>query len=119
MSKISQELEVDIKRFFENMEKQGHNDRVLSLKILFEKHLLLNTSDYMLDKHDLFTIISGAKGLFASKNFPIYLGDKCRLVPKGDQANLCVIESTIQHLNNKKCLKKLPKFNYKENKLKE
>lgn len=119
MSNISRELEVDIKRFFEEMENQCHNDRVKSLRLLFEKHLHLNTSSYMMDKHDLFTIISSAKNLFANKTMPIHLGDKKRLVPKGDIANLCVVEATVSLLNNKKCFNKLPKFDYKEDKYEE
>lgn len=119
MSKISNELEVDIKRFFEELDNQNYNDRVTSLKLLFEKHLHLHSSDYMMDKHDLFSIISTAKGLYSSKAFPIYLGDKCRKVNKEDYGNLCVIEATVSHLNNKKCLKKIAKFDYKEDKFQE
>jgi len=113
---LKSELEVDIKRFFKQIENQNENDRVNTLRLLMDKYIHLSTSSYMMDNHDLNMIISHAKSLFANKTFPVYLGDSKKIVYENDQANLCVIESTISHLNNKDCLKKLPKFDYKENK---
>lgn len=117
MSKIKEELEVDIKRFFEQIEKQNHNDRVETLRNLFNKYLHLSTSDYMMDYIDLNNIISHAKNSFSTKTFPVFLGDKKRKVDESYQANLCVIESAIAYLNDKECLKRIPKFDYKEDKI--
>lgn len=116
MSSLEDQLEVDIKRFLENIEKQGVNSRVESLRHLFQKYLHLNTCEYMMDKHDLQTIIGSAKQLFANETVPIHLGEKKRIVEQSELANLFVIEATVLHLNKNNCLKKIPKFDKKENK---
>lgn len=117
MSSIKEQLDVDIKRFFEQIEKQHQNDKFQTLRNLFDKYLHLNTSDYMMDYHDLNSIISNAKGKFANNKFPVHLGAKKRLVPQGELSNLCVVEAVIEHLNKNDCLKKIPKFDYREDKL--
>ena len=116
MSDIEDQLEVDIKRFLENIENQSKNSRVDSLRHLFQKYLHLNNCDYMMDKHDLQTIIGSAKQLFATETVPIYLGEKKRLVEQSELANLFVIEATVGHLDKKKCLNKIAKFDKRENK---
>lgn len=116
MSSLKEQVEVDIKRFFEQIEKQNHNDQIETLRNLLDKYIHLSNSDYMMDYHDLNMIISGAKGKFVSKTFPVFLGDKRRRVSEEKQANLCLIESAIEYLNKNDCFKKLPKFDYKENK---
>ena len=116
MGSLKEQFEVDMKRFFEQIERQGTNDRKETLRNLFDKYIHLSNSDILLDRHDLGVIISNAKDRFSSKTFPVYLGEKKKKVDADDQANLCVIESTIGFLNKNDCLKKLPKFNYKENK---
>jgi hypothetical protein len=117
MSKVKEEVEVDIKRFFEQIENQSSSDKLQTLRNLLDKHIHLTTSDYMMDYHDLNAIVSHAKGSFVNKTFPVFLGDKKRKVGQNEQANLCVIEATISHLNKNDCLKRLPKFKYKEDKI--
>lgn len=114
---LKDELEVDIKRFFEQIEKQNPQDQKETLRLLMNKYIHLSTSEYKLDYYDLNSIIGDAKGRFANKTFPVFLGDRRRKVEESEQANLCVIESTIAHLNKSDCLKKMPKFDYKEDKL--
>ena len=114
---LRKELDVDIARFLEQIENQSHSGKRETLKILLEKYIHLNTCDYILDHDDLRSIIGQAKVLFSSKVFPCFLGSKKRKVSQNDQPNLCVIEATISLLNNKDCFKKLPKFDYRENKL--
>lgn len=116
MASIKDQLESDIKRFFEQIENQNHNDQLQTLRNLLDKYIHLSSSDYMMDYHDLHTIVSNAKGIFSNKKFPLYLGKRKRRVYEGEQANLCIIESTIAHLNKNDCLKKHPKFDYKEDK---
>jgi hypothetical protein len=71
----------------------------------------------MMDSIDLNQIISGAKKKFSNDKVPILLGDNKRLVNQSELPNLFVIESTIGHLNKKGCLKKLAKFDKREDKL--
>jgi len=116
MSDLKQQVDVDIRRFFEQIEKQSHSDQIQTLSNLLDKYIHLSTSDYMMDYHDLNSILGGAKNKFANKTFPVFLGNKKRKVGQSEQANLCVIEAVIGHLNKNDCLKRLPKFDYKEDK---
>jgi hypothetical protein len=113
---IEQQLEVEIKRFLENIENQNHSDRISTLRNMFDKYLHLSTCDHMMDRHDLTSIINSAKSSFASKTMPIHLGEKCQKVRQSDLSNLCIIEATISHLNQNNCLKKLAKFDVREDK---
>lgn len=117
MKNLEEQLEVDIRRFIENIENQSQNAKVETLRNLFDKYLHLNTTDYMMDTHDLQSIIGSAKGKFSNDTFPIFLGEKKRKVSQHDLPNLCVIEATIGHLKKNGCLKKLPKFDKREDKL--
>ena len=119
MGNLKEQLNVDIKRFFEQIENQNTDDQAKTLRNLLDKYIHLSKADYLMDSHDLRNIIGSAKSLFAQKTFPMFLGEKTRKVDPNDQPNLCVIEATIQHLNKNDCLKKLPKFDYREDKLKE
>ena len=69
----------------------------------------------MMDGYDLHSIISNAKGKFASDKMPIFLGEKKTRVSANELPNLMIIESTISHLKKQDCLKKLPKFDKKQN----
>ncbi len=113
---LKDQLDVDIMRFLENIESQSHSDRIQTLRNLFDKYLHLNSCDLMMDYHDLITIINGAKNKFSSDSVPIRLGEKKKLVTQTELPNLFVIESTISHLNRNGCLKKLPRFDKREDK---
>jgi len=117
MSKMKEQLEVDILRFFENIENQTQNDRLKTLRNLFDKYLHLNTTDYTMNDSDLFKIVSSAKQKMSNEKVPVYLGDKKKLVNQHDLPNLFVIEATVAHLSKKACLKKLAKFDKREDKL--
>lgn len=114
---LKDQLNIDILRFFEQIENQSQNDKIQTLRNLFDKYMHLNTADYIMDYHDLNMIVSNAKTIFAQKTFPAYLGDKKIKVMESEQPNLCVIESVVSHLNKNGCLKKLPKFKYKQDKM--
>lgn len=116
MASIKDQLESDIKRFFEQIEKQNHNDQLQTLRNLLDKYIHLSSCDFVMDYHDLSSIVSHAKGVFTNKNFPVFLGKKKRRVYESEQANLCMVEATVSYLNKNDCLKKLPKFDYKEDK---
>ena len=116
MINLRDQLENDIKLFFDQIEKQTKNDQVKTLLNLFDKYLHLNKSDHMMDYSDIHEIINNAKSLFASKNFPIFLGQDKRKVPNSEQANVCLIECAITYLNKQECLKRIPKLDYREDK---
>lgn len=112
--KLKEQLDVEIKRFLENIENQSNRDRLETLNNMFEKYLHLNTCDYMMDRFDLMEIIGSAKSNFSTTTFPIFLGHKKHKVDPNDHANLCIIEATIGHLNKNGCLKKMAKFDKRE-----
>ena len=102
-SSIKEQVEVDILRFFEQIETQ-------------DKYIHLSTSDHLMDYYDLNSIISSAKNKFANEKITRHLksGIMNRKVSPDEVANLLVIEATIGHLNKIECLKKLPRFDYKD-----
>lgn len=116
---LKEQLNSDIIRFLENIKNQTKNDQIKTLKQMFDKHIHLNNSDYLMDSYDLNRIIGSAKSKFANDNLKIYLGERKVKVPPGDVANLLVIEATIGYLNKIGCLKKLPKFDKREDRLPE
>ena len=113
---IKEQLDADIFRFLENIEHQNRSDQIQTLRDLVGKFIHLSSSDYMMDDHDLRTIIGLAKSKFATDTFPVFLGKNKLKVSQGDLPNLCVIEATISHLKKKDCLNKIAKFDYKEDK---
>ena len=117
MSKLKEQLEVDILRFLENIETQNTSDKIQTLRHLFDKYLHLSQAELLLDAHDLSIIINDAKNRFAIQSVPVHLGVTRRPVGPMDLPNLCVIEATVGHLNKKDCLKKMAKFDKREDKL--
>ena len=112
--KQERDLEADIKKFFEQIETQNTNDRIVTLKKLFDKYIHLNTCNRKMDYTDYHNIVNGAKTKFSSTSFPVVLGDKKREIKPQEQANFCLVESTIDYLNGIGCLKKIPKFDIKK-----
>ena len=117
MSKLKEQLEVDILRFLENIETQTASDKIQTLRHLLDKYIHLSQAELLLDAHDLTVIINDAKNIFATQAMPVHLGATRRPVGPADLPNLCVIEATVKHLNKKDCLKKIAKFDKREDKL--
>jgi hypothetical protein len=117
MSNLKEQLDVDILRFLENIETQNHSDKIQTLRHLFDKYLHLNKAELLLDIHDLSTISNNAKNLFASQTMPVSIGSNKRLVNPADLPSLCIVEATISLLNKKDCLKRVPRFDKREDKL--
>jgi len=117
MNNLKQQLDVDILRFLENIENQNFSDKIQTLRHLFDKYIHLSQAELLLDAHDLGVIVNDAKTIFASQTAPVHIGPNKRLVSPADLPNLCVVEATISRLNKKDCLKKLPRFDKREDKL--
>ena len=117
MSKLKEQLEVDILRFLENIETQNFSDKIQTLRHLFDKYIHLSKSEHLMDAHDLSIIITNAKNLFDTQTLPVYLGVKKRQVGVADIPNLCLVEATIAHLNKKECLKKMARFDKRDDEL--
>jgi hypothetical protein len=113
-SDLENRLKVDMESFFTDIENQTEEDKRKSLVVLLDKYIHLTKSDYLMDETDLLNIVAGAKTIFVHKSFPICIGKRNKQISQEEQRIVCIIESIILHLNNKECLKKLPKFDYKE-----
>lgn len=116
---LKDEINIDVKNFYDKIENQNTHDKLETLRNLLSKYAHLSTTEYMLNKKDLDMIISDAKRKFVDKTFPCFIesaGGRKAKVCQSDQANLCVVESTIALLNKKECLNRLPKFKYTTNK---
>lgn len=114
MSDLRDELEKDIVGFFKHIEDQEHNDKLVTLRLLMDKYIHLSKSTFLMGKIELNEITSRAKDIFAKKTMPMHIGPGRSLVGRDDQPTMCIVEATIEVLNNRECLKKLPKFDYKE-----
>mgnify|MGYP006928159665 CR=1 FL=1 len=117
MSDLEKKLDIDIIQFFTDIEAQSHNDKKKTLKLLFEKYLHLNTAEHVMDRHDLNSIIDLAGRKFATEKFPVHLDYERKRVEQDKLRHMCMVEATIVHLKNTECLKKLPKFDKREDKL--
>ena len=111
---LKDDMDADIVTFFDQTEKQTMNDKSKTLKLLLNKYIHLSTADHVLDYHDLMAIIDKAQTLYANKTIPSFIGKNRRKVMMDHERNLCMAEATIEILNNSECLKKLPKFDYRE-----
>jgi len=116
VSDLKEQLEVDILRFFENIDNQDESGKRQTLRDLMDKYIHLSRSTYLMDSYDLKEIISGAKNAFSRDSAVIYIksGSISRRVCQDELANLFVIEATISHLSKKDCLKRLPKFDKRD-----
>jgi len=112
VSELKEQLEIDVLRFFENIENQDISGQRQTLRNLLDKYIHLTKTAYMMDAHDLREIISDAKSRFARESAVIYIksGSISKRVSQDELANFFVIESAISHLNKKDCLKRMPKF---------
>jgi hypothetical protein len=108
------EIDAEIRRLIEVLDNQNYNDQIESVRKLVEKYVHLTTTDHMMDGFDLKKIINNAKSIFAKENTKIYLGKKKTPISQSDMSNYCVIEATIRYLNTIGCLKKLPKFDKRD-----
>lgn len=117
-SNIKEQLEVDISRFFEQIENQNFNDQKQTLRLLLDKYFHLTQTDYMMDMHDLREIVGSAKNKIANENIVRFLpsGSQKIKVSQDNMIKVLLIEATIGHLKKKDCLKKVAKFNFKEDK---
>ena len=113
---INDNLRQDIIDFFDNIEGMESNDQVKTLENLINKYAHLNSTTLLLDHRDLQRIIGMSKELMSNSNlkksFRTSTGN--RIVQYEEARILQIICATISFLNSKDCLKKIPKFNYKE-----
>lgn len=111
---IEDQLDADILSFFENVEKQTLDAKAKTLKLLIDKYAHLISAPILLDKYDFEMIKEHANRFYATETFPKKLGENRREISSYEANVLSIIEGTIMVLNNNDCLKKLPKFDYRD-----
>lgn len=111
---LEEEIEIDIPQFFRQIENCDTGTKFEILRMLIHKYSYISTSPFIMDSYNLRSIINGAKSKFANDSFPIFLGERKIKITQSELSNLCIIESAIAHLNKNDCLKKMPKFDKRE-----
>jgi hypothetical protein len=98
----------DINDFLEAQDGLDNNSKRDLLKNIIQKHIILTESPLVLDYYDTVNILTRASNIFAEMKVPMIIAGK----QLGDYqlSGFAVIESTIEFLNNKGAIKKLPKF---------
>jgi len=114
---LKDQLENDILDLLKNIENQPKWEKIQTIRNMVSKHIHMNTSDHLMDHYDLQSIIEGAGKLYVDNHFKFVLGSAKKKVEERDYSNLCVIESTVSHLNKLGCLKKMPRFDKREDKI--
>lgn len=114
MNTPEREMELDIQKAIQEMHKKSDTDKALILKELLDKYIEKTTSDHSMGPLDLLEIIQNAKNNFSTQKMPIYLGERKKKVDPSDLPNLCVVESTISYLNKHHCLRRIAKFDKRD-----
>ena len=118
--KINDSLEQEIKQLLEVIKTQTFEDQIQTVKNLVDKYSHLNKSSHLMNYYDLISIINTSKGKAGTETMPKFLdsGSTITKVTSEQQILSFVVEATIGHLNKLDCFKRLPKFDYKEDKWK-
>lgn len=98
----------DIAEFLDLQQNLDNNSRKDLLKNMMAKHIILTESPLVLDYYDIINILTRASSIYAEMPMPVKISDK---VLTGSQlSNYAIIESTIELLNSKGAIKRLPTF---------
>ena len=108
---ISEELDREIKAFLEKSDNMNSQDKLDALRNLFVKHMQLEESCYIMDNHNLFNIVSGAKNVFAN-DLPTTVSIQGKKVQYEEKRIISVISATIGELRRIKTLRKVVKFKF-------
>jgi len=120
MSDQDTKIRQDAVSFINNLNKMSHTTQINTLIDLLREHTALSKNDIDMDYTALIDIINTAKKLWVDEPAPSSLvknfSDKNRAYVElnfGEYNNLCLVKATVSVLNNKECLKKIPKFIHK------
>lgn len=116
---MSKEMEKDIDDFFTSTKYESESNCKHRLEMLLKKYSGATSGIQKIDGKDLFAIIGSAKQKYANENVVIFLGQEKKKVAPEDVANMFVVEATIGHLNKIGCLKRLVKFDKREDRYEE
>lgn len=111
---IKEQLEEDVAAFFRNIEGQLPESKKKTLMHLIDKYAHLFSAPILLTKHDFEMVKDHARRFLIDSAFPKKIGSNRQEVHPSEANILSIIEGTITVLNGKECLRKLPKFDYRD-----
>ena len=109
--KVTDEMNHDIGVFLSRLDELTLQAKRDLLRTMFEKHMILNFEDLVLDRYDFYTILGQAKTRYANDVIPKKIGRHD--ITSQEAANLLLIESAFDFLSTKSALKRIPKFEEK------
>jgi len=105
-----QQLDREIREYLEKEPNLRRKDRLAYLKAMMNKHFEFNKLEHVINSHDLFDIMSGAKQNYSHRARPVRVSRK--QVDPGETTAISIIESFISYLNKMHLLKKSVKIDY-------
>lgn len=105
-----QQLDRELREYLEKEPNLRRDERLAYLNAIVQKHLEMSKLEHLINKRDLFDILSGAKSAYSNFSLPISVSG--RQVEPGEAPNVAVVESFISYLNRMNLLKKTVKFDY-------
>lgn len=106
------QLDSELREYLELEPNLRREERLQYLRTIVNKHFELNKLTHMINKGDLFEIISGAKSAFTGFRLPLSITR--RPVEPYELTNVAMIESVVSYLNKNNLMKKLVKLDYTE-----
>jgi len=108
------EIERELRDYLEKEDNMRHSDKLPYLMLIINKHFGLDKIDHIVDYHDLDSIISHAKSVYAQTSMPMQISKK-ELSPSQTNYAL-VLEAFVGYLNRHKLIKRLIRLNHTEKK---
>ena len=104
------QIELEFREFLEKDENMRKSDRLTGLMAIVNKHFEIDKIEHMINGRDLYTVINGAKGSYATATMPMYVSKK--ELHSTEVNYVLVLENFISYLNRNSLLKRLVKFDY-------
>lgn len=105
-------IERDVIQFLSKINEYKDQDRKAILMAIFQKHIVLNEGDLLLNEHDFNVIMGLASSKYKEMGLPVLIGRK-KLLPN-EATNLALIDAVVELLNSKGAIKRLPFFDRRE-----
>jgi hypothetical protein len=104
-----EDVEADLALYFSKEKELEPDERKRLLMSIFDKHLILNTSDFKVDFYDFQKIRSDTMTMYSSEKTKLRMDRKD--LSDQEVVQLFLLESFTGFLNNKGALKRMPRFN--------
>lgn len=106
------QIEKDLREYLEKEPNLSRGDRLTYLKTIFHKHLEINKLEHLITYQDVFLILGEARQQFIRLKTPVNITRK--ILDSHEAVHIALMEAFILHLNSKKLLRKLIKFDFRD-----